>query len=132
MRRSVLLLLLFLAAACTDVTGPSVFRDQEFTLSPGEQAHLVNTHVYVAFDGVEGDSRCPADAVCIQGGDALVKIRVVDGGRPSSYDLHTGNMQPVTHEQLTIALVQLMPYPFSSMPIQPGDYRATLKITKAE
>jgi hypothetical protein len=39
-------------------------------------------------------------------------------------------MKPVTHEDLTIALVELAPYPFSSRPIQPGDYRATLRVTR--
>ena len=48
----------------------------------------------------------------------------------TAYPLHTGDMKPVTHEDLTIALVELSPYPFSSRPIQPGDYRATLRVTR--
>jgi len=39
-------------------------------------------------------------------------------------------MQPVVHEGLTIALVQLMPYPFSAKTIAPDEYRATLKVTR--
>ena len=54
------------------------------------------------------------------------------GTRSATIDLmlHTGDMKPVTHEDLAIALVELTPYPFSSRPIQPGDYRATLRVTR--
>lgn len=130
MRLAFLLSAFVLFSACDEITGPTVFVNQQFTLAPGEQAHLASTTTYIAFDGVEGDSRCPADAICIQGGDALVKIRVIDGSHKVGYDLHTGDMKPVTHESLTIALVALSPYPFSSSPIKPGDYRATLKVTQ--
>lgn len=130
MRLALLFSALLFLTGCDEVTGPTVSIDQQFTLAPGEQAHLAGTTTFIAFDGVEGDSRCPADALCIQGGDALVKIRVIEGSRKISYDLHTGDMKPVTHETLTIALVELAPYPFSSSTIKPGDYRATLKVTE--
>jgi hypothetical protein len=40
-------------------------------------------------------------------------------------------MQPVVEGDLTIALETLTPYPFSSLPpIAPGDYRATLRVTR--
>lgn len=44
--------------------------------------------------------------------------------------LHTGSLQPVRHDSLTITLVELSPYPFSSRTIQPGEYRATLQVTR--
>ncbi len=31
---------------------------------------------------------------------------------------------------LAVALVELVPYPFSSRQTQPGDYRATLRVTR--
>jgi hypothetical protein len=31
---------------------------------------------------------------------------------------------------VSIALVELAPYPFLSRPTQPGDYRATLRMTR--
>jgi len=86
----------------------------------------------VQFVNVTGDSRCPADAVCIHGGDALVHIRVLDGGTSSPYELHTGDSSraSVTHKQARVALVELQPYPFSSRTISPGDYRATLTVSR--
>ena len=70
------------------------------------------------------------DAICVTGGDALVKIEVDSRGRTTPYDLHTGDMQPVTDGEFTIALVNLQPYPFSGRTTEPGDYRATLRVTK--
>lgn len=103
--------------------------DQEFTLAAGEVASLEGARVRIQFLGVEGDSRCPADAFCIQGGDALVKIEVHSAARTTPYDLHTGDQRPVKDGDLTIALVRLDPYPFGSQTIQPRDYRATLRVT---
>ena len=44
--------------------------------------------------------------------------------------LQTGDLRPVVHNGLTIALVQLSPYPFSARTIAPDEYRATLKVTR--
>jgi hypothetical protein len=120
-----------LVACDESVTAPTVGLNQEFVLAPGESARVADTGFTIRFIGVQGDSRCPADAVCIQGGDALVHIEVLSiGGGRQEYDLHTGDLRPVMHEGLTIALVKLEPYPFSSRTIQPGDYRATLRVTR--
>ena len=120
-----------LVACDESPTGPTVGLNQEFVLAPGEIAKVADTGFRIAFAGVRGDSRCPADAVCILGGDALVRIEVLSfGGGRHEYDLHTGDLRPVVHEGLTIALVNLAPYPFSSQTIQPSDYRATLRVTR--
>lgn len=113
-------------------TGPTVSLNQRFTLAPGEMATIDGASIRIQFIRVTGDSRCPADAVCIQGGDALVNVRVLDGGSAVEHELHTGDLARahVTHRDLRIALVELQPYPFSSRTIQPGDYRATLTVTR--
>ena len=124
---------LLLTTACDEKasTGPTVPLNQEFTLAPGEAARVADSSVRIQFLRVSGDSRCPADAVCIQGGDALVHIRAGESGA-SDYELHTGDeaRAAVTHAGLRIQLVNLQPYPFSSRTIQPQDYRATLRITR--
>jgi hypothetical protein len=86
----------------------------------------------VRFNAVSGDSRCPADAICVLGGSAAVHITASssNGGGTRDYELHTGDMRPVVHNRVTIALVQLSPYPFSARPIQPAEYRATLKVSQ--
>lgn len=104
---------------------------RDVVLAPGQVATIREAAIAVRFEGVSGDSRCPADAFCIQGGDALVRIAVVPAsGTSQAYTLHTGDMRPVTHGDLTIALVQLVPYPFSTGPIDPADYRATIRVSR--
>jgi hypothetical protein len=124
---------LLLATACGvgSPAGPSVQIGERFELSPGETAAVERTSLRLQFAGVTGDSRCPADVVCIQGGDAIVHIRVLDG-LPAEYELHTGDSAraAVTHGAVRIELLKLEPYPFSSQVIRPGDYRATLLLTR--
>ena len=112
-------------------TGPTVRLDTAFVLAPGEAATLQGRSVRIRFVGVTGDSRCPIDVVCVTGGDAIVEIAVRSGRTPETrYDLHTGDLRPVQHGTLTIALVQLAPDPFSTRTIPPENYRATLRVTE--
>jgi hypothetical protein len=130
--RIVLAFAMFALVACDESpTAPTVGLNQEFVLAPGEVAKVADTGLRIRFLGVRGDSRCPADAVCILGGDAIVRIEVLSfGGGRHEYDLHTGDLRPVVHEGFTIALVKLEPYPFSSRTVQPNEYRATLRVTR--
>jgi hypothetical protein len=84
------------------------------------------------FVRVTGDSRCPADAICIQGGDAIVQVRATGGSSPVLLGLHTGDSSQATaaYETARITLVELQPYPFSSRTIAPDEYRATLTVTQ--
>ena len=131
MRAVSLISCLVLVAGCRgSPTGPTVPLNSEFVLAPGRAALIDGASMTIKFNGVTGDSRCPADAVCVWGGDAIVNLTVTANGGSRDHELHTGDMRPVQHDDVTIALVQLAPYPFSSSPIQPSDYRATLKATR--
>ena len=134
MRTFLLAFCLLAATACDEKgpTGPTVPINQQFTLAPGEAAVIQEAGVRVQFVRVTGDSRCPADAICIQGGDAIVHVRVVDSNGSVDHELHTGDSSRgvVSHRDLHVALVELQPYPFSSRPLQEGDYRATLEVTR--
>ena len=120
-------------AACDDAqpTGPTVRLNEEFTLAPGELAAVRDTSLRVQFVRVSGDSRCPADALCIQGGDAVVHVRAVDTAS-ADYELHTGDQAraAANHSGFRIELAQLQPYPFSSRTIAPSEYRATLSVRR--
>ena len=125
---------LLLVTGCDEKSpaGPTVPFNQQVTLAPGEAASVDSTDVRLQFVEVTGDSRCPADVVCIQGGDALVHVRASGGSSSNMYELHTGNsaLASATHDGVRFTLVQLQPYPFSSRAISPGDYRLTLDITR--
>ena len=124
---------LLLATACSpgSLLGPAVPLDRQFTLAPGQTALVQGTALRVAFVRVSGDSRCPADAFCVQGGDAIVHVRAT-AGTAADHELHTGNQAEAValHEGFRIELTQLQPYPFSSRTIAPGEYRATLVVTR--
>ena len=130
MNRAVLCLLLISACHEKAPTAPSVPTDKPFTLAPGESALLAGTLMRLEVLRVTGDSRCPADAACIQGGDAIVHIAVHDNS-VAEYQLHTGDASrsSVRHGAVRITLVNLQPYPFSNRTIRPDDYRATFAVT---
>jgi hypothetical protein len=122
--------LLFVTGCDEKITGPTSPLDTEFTLAPGEAASIEGASLSVRFNRVTGDNRCPADAVCILGGSADVSITAVSDRSTREHVLKTGDMQPVGHDDFTIALVQVAPYPFSARTVQPDEYRVTLKVTR--
>jgi hypothetical protein len=131
MRAVFVLYCLILMTGCDEAqTAPTSRLDSEFTLAPGDARRIEDASITVRFVGVSGDSRCPADAICVHGGSASVNITVTSGLSSQAHELRTGDLEPVVHNGVTIALVQLSPYPFSARTIAPGEYRATLKATR--
>ena len=129
MRLFLLVLCLLAATSCSKKSpvGPTVSRAERFTLSPGQAAAVRGTDLRIEFAGVSGDSRCPADVVCIQGGEAIVQLRVHDNRTSTSYEVRTAPQRAtVTHGSLSIELLELQPYPFSTRQIRQSDYKATL------
>ena len=134
MRALVALICLLCVTGCDEKSpsGPTVPLNERFTLSPGEVARLDGADLRFEFIRVSGDSRCPADAICIQGGDAIVQIRATGSNSPELLGLHTGDSSQASavYDRARITLVELQPYPFSSRTIAPDEYRATLTVTQ--
>lgn len=116
------------AAACT--SAPTAPVDTTVTLAPG-QASSVGS-LTVKFIGVTIDTRCPANALCIQVGDAHVALEASALGTRRAFELQVLN--PMNRETeirgYTIAIEELSPHPFLPMPIEPGDYRVKLRVTR--
>jgi len=122
-----------LACATLRPGATNVPLDSRFTVKPAETAAIEGTSLRVRFDRVVEDSRCPADVSCIQAGDAIVRITVIqEGASAKSYDLHTAatGSRSAAHGDLTIALEELAPRPVSSRAIAPQNYRATLRASR--
>jgi hypothetical protein len=98
----------------------------EFTLKPGETARIDSTDLGVFFFGVLSDSRCPANAICVQAGDAVVALRV----GTAEVELRSNTVPERTVGIYKVRVVKLEPYPFSTQPIPPADYRASLVVTR--
>lgn len=132
MRALTLVFCLLAVTACSQKSpaAPSAV-DRRLVLAPGQSSFVSEARMTVQFETVAGDSRCPADALCVLGGDAVVRLQFTSAGAGArAHELHTGDMRPVQHDDVTIALVELAPYPFSAHPIQPHEYRATLRLTR--
>ena len=130
MRGFLLALCLLSATACLGKSPASPTPvNREVVLAPGQTVE-VTTGLSVRFVSVIGDSRCPIDAICIQGGDAIVRIEIESGAGRGQRDLHTATLAPVSFDDVQLRLVELQPYPFSSRPFDPREYRATLRVVR--
>ena len=130
MRHLLLPICLLMATACSgnSPSGPTPI-DQEVILAPGQTAEF-NSGLSVRFVSVMGDSRCPIDAICIAGGDAIVRVHIAAGTGRGDRDLHTGNLEPVAFDNVQVRLVELVPYPFSGRNTPQSEYRATLRVIR--
>ena len=131
MRYFVALVCLLSVTAC-DFWSPTEPQsvDVELTLAPGQTRSVSGTDVSIKFEAVVGDNRCPGDAICILGGSADVRIQVQGPRGSGQYELRTGDQRPVQHGDFRIELIEVTPYPFSSLPFDPADYRIKLRITR--
>lgn len=111
-------------------TSPSAPLNEEFEVAPGETVHIEDTTQGIRFVGVISDSRCPTDVVCIQAGDAIVRIQILPSAGGESFDLHTADGLPVTDGRVTVTLVRLNPLPVTTRTIAPEEYRATLRASR--
>jgi hypothetical protein len=131
MRFGVLLFCFLAVTACEErVTGPTSPLNTEFTLAPSETIAIEGTSLSVRFNRITGDNRCPADALCVLGGSADVSVTAISERSTRDHVLRTGDLQPVQHDEFTISLVQVSPYPFSARTIGPNEYRVTLRVTR--
>lgn len=135
MRAATLLICLLCVTGCDEKSpvGPTISLNERFTLAPGQVAAIEDSELRVQFVRVTGDSRCPADAICIQGGDATVQVLASENGNDSTMlGLHTGDSSEASavFRDVRITLVELQPYPFSSRTIAPEEYRATFTATR--
>lgn len=131
---SLILVLSLVVAGCENddasPTGPTP-STTTITLAPGGQANALG--LTVVFERVVSDSRCPADALCVLLGDAVVAINLSLGGVGSPYQLNAvdATKRRVTYQDYQVELSTLQPYPLASRPTDPTAYRATLVVTKS-
>ena len=127
------LVLLLLAASCgTSPSSPrSVPLAEEFTLTPGQTAQVEGADLFVTFDSVSSDSRCPEGVNCIWEGDATVVVSIRMGDQPASQrELHTPRNSETDAGSYRLRLVRLVPLPRADASPAPGDYRATLLVNR--
>jgi hypothetical protein len=133
----VTLLLAASAASCTDPGDAAltsvVHLGVPTTFKPGQGLEV--GALTLVFDGVENDSRCPADVVCVWEGDATVHFSIGFTNREilapvRLLELHTGGSAPhaASGYGYRVTLTGLEPLPRAGVPIKPEDYRATVEV----
>lgn len=108
---------------------------REFKVRARHSIALPGEGLRIKFISVKEDSRCPADVTCVWAGNAAVQLSVSLRGRGSkTLTLNTSKSLPASGENqyrgYKFKLVELSPYPRSNRKIAPGDYVATLLVTR--
>jgi hypothetical protein len=100
------------------------------TLAPGAEVRY--GRLGVTFAGVTADSRCPATALCIQQGDADVAVDLTIDNATTRHTLRINDpdRRDAVQAGHRIRLDTLEPYPFTTTPIPPADYRATFTVSR--
>jgi hypothetical protein len=104
---------------------------QPFDLKPAEVATIEG--VQITFDGVSEDSRCPRGTQCAWAGDAAASITVRKPPAAAvQRTLHTNGRfeRQAEIDGFIVRLEDVKPYPKDGVAIEPGDYRATLVVTR--
>lgn len=93
----------------------------------------------ILLDSVLADCRCPIDAVCIWAGYAVVRFKFIENNDTTQFKLCTlpefiYKSDTIRNEVVVngyrIKLVDLLPYPKSTVVTKQSEYRAKLLITK--
>jgi hypothetical protein len=137
MSRLIAVALVLSLAACAEPAEPAVRLDAQklpatITLAEGRSVEVSGT--IIGFDGVNSDSRCPSDVVCVWAGNAELRITVgpaVGLGPVRLLTLNT-NLEPQTSDEvygLILTVVDLKPVPVSTGTTK--DYRVTVRISRA-
>jgi len=126
--------LALLVAACglsTDPTGdPGPQEASRLEVRAGDDVTVPGTVLRVHFVGVQEDSRCPVDVVCVWQGNAAVAVGLAAGSGPSQpYVLNTG-VEPTSVDLggTRLTLVGLAPEPRQGTSIPLEDYVVTLGV----
>ena len=135
--RSMGVVFALVALACSSPTDPdsSAIRDETFVLRYGNTEQLGND-LRVSFVELVEDSRCPASVQCVWQGNGAIRLDVAAAGRSQSIKLNTvgGTTFPreATAEGYTFILMELDPQRATPDPVPPQQYRATIRVTRAQ
>jgi hypothetical protein len=94
-------------------------------LGLGEPVRLRGTDLFLSFDRVVAESRCPMGALCFQAGEVIVEMTASGRGRAATFQLHLTGMEgesessapPVSILGHRFRLFRLDPYPQINTPL---------------
>jgi hypothetical protein len=104
---------------------------QAFDVKPAEVATIEG--LQITFEGVSEDSRCPAGTQCAWAGDAAAAFTLQKPPAAAlRRTLHTNGRfeRQAEIDGFVVRLEDVKPYPKDGAAIAPGDYRATVIVTR--
>ena len=132
-RSAALVACLLLFPSCSDSpSGPTPSFDVRLTIPLGQTLGIEGTRLGVRFDAVVEDSRCPANAMCVWEGRAIVKVTLRGISHEATVDLHSNvpALRSATLDGVRIEWLRLDPYPYAGADQPAEEYRVTLKISR--
>jgi hypothetical protein len=135
-RRFLLFTSLLLLAGCGggDTPSRSIDLNQEVVVGIGESVLVNGEGTTVTAESVLEDSRCPANADCIDAGRIRVRFQIVNNRGSFTQEailprppVETAEVPPSGYRPL---LSEVTPLPQVGQTIPAGDYRLTIKLTK--
>lgn len=127
------LVAVLIVSGCARFDNPRVSLNEEFSLSIGQRASIVDEDLEISFKEVIEDSRCPGGATCIWAGRVSCLIELVHKG--SSYRMvltEPGLKDEYSKEryQRYELMFHITPYPEAGKEISKDEYRLHLIVTE--
>ncbi|MCL6643269.1 MAG: hypothetical protein K6T71_08145 [Candidatus Bipolaricaulota bacterium] len=116
---------------CVPATIKEFSLDEPFTLFVRQKAQVAE--LQLQFLGVSQDSRCPVDVECVWAGNAKIalKVSLKDSTQETAITINShAEPREAVYEGFRIEFVELRPVPRSDRPINPAEYRVTLKVSR--
>ena len=119
--------LLFALTGCQNIVSPG----EEVVLRIGQSVSIEGEDLKITFAGVSGDSRCPADAICIWAGEVTCLMEIRQDGEVFSVEfVYPGladGFSRLTHKNHTYNF-KVRPYPEIDKTIADSEYRLILTV----
>lgn len=102
---------------------------EECILRIGQSVSVEGKNLKITFAAVSGDSRCPADAVCIQAGEVTCRMKIEQDGEDTytefAYPGLTSDYSRLTYQGNNYRF-KVEPSPYSDKQIADSEYRLFL------
>jgi hypothetical protein len=109
----------------------TISQGEEISLRIGQSVSIEGEDLHITFAGVSGDSRCPADAICIWAGEVTCRVEIEQDERTSFlnfvYPGSTDTYSQLLYKEHTYNF-KVQPYPYSDKPIADSEYRLILTV----
>ena len=128
---------LFFLMSCNKDDKQTVNLNEPFELDYRATTEFEDGNISITFENLIEDSRCPANAICIWEGRAVVEIKVQEEDEIAMYMLATTNslngdsLLTFQHNDYNVKLLNVSPFPGTTAePATDEDYSVELEITE--